>query len=213
MTPAVTARMLEHSKEHSPREQHAEVHDGGSEPLSEHQQFSNRILNIGFVTGLVLAVLCLLMASFYMYRYLNSVDILFDDLAKGSMQGVVRTDLAYLLIQGRLIAARFSLLSCGVLTGLSLALIGFCLFLVGAKGDIIARGEAQHAKIVISRLAPGVFVIICAMLLIGVCTTNRIKFDIGFDTRIDVPNSPNNEYRDLNQKNYQLPSEKTDQKP
>jgi len=144
---------------------------------SQGYAFTPRVLDVGFFAALILAALCFFMASFYLYKYLASVDSLFNDLARDSSSGILRVDIANLLIHGRLVAARFSLLSCGILTGLSLGLIGFCLFLVGAKGDIQASAEARGATITFNRLAPGVLVLICAALLIGVCATHQVTFE------------------------------------
>lgn len=181
-------------------------------PALESREFSHRILNIGFLTGLVLAMLCFVAASAYMFRYLSSVDSLFNDLFKAASQGTVNLDMADLLIHGRLVAAKFSLLSCGILTGLSLGLIGFCLFLVGAKGEIDARAETPSAKVALTRLAPGALVLLCAAILIGVCATHEVSFE----TEIDG-NKTAGKTSSVNpgggSKTDDLPSEKTDQRP
>lgn len=142
-----------------------------------HRGFSRGMLNVGFLTGLTLAIACFVLASLYMFRYLNSADSLFNDIAKATTQSKPNLDAIVLLIQGRLVAARFSLLSCGILTGLSLGLIGFCLFLVGATGEMDAQAEVPNARIAISRLAPGALVLLCATILIGVCATHPVTFE------------------------------------
>lgn len=135
------------------------------------------MLNIGFVAALALAALCFGTASYYMYLYLSHTDIFLTNLARDSVSGKLSAETIDLLVYGRLVASRFTLLSCGVLAGLALGLIGFCLFLVGAKGEIEAEGEGQLAKLRLVHLAPGAFVLFCAMVLIGVCVTHQVSFD------------------------------------
>lgn len=136
------------------------------------------ILNAGFIAALILAAVCFLTASLYMYRYLNSTDSMVSELLgkSGPLVGA-QLDTIDLAIQARLMAARFSLLSCGVLAGLSFGLIGFCLFLVGAKGEISATAEMSNVKISLMRMAPGVFVLACATTLIALSVTHSMSLE------------------------------------
>ncbi len=210
-TPTSTSRTFSASA-HSVAEQHAEPHspDWHSHALPKPREvFSRTILNIGFLIGMGLAISCFAVASLYLYKYLNGVDSLFSELTKASMQNSIRVDVLDLLIHGKLVAARFSLLSCGILTGLALCFIGFCLFLIGAKGEITAQGEAQHTKLMLSRLAPGAFVMFCATVLIAVCATHAVSFD----TRLGNSPPQSGDQGLDGRPSYQLPSEKTDPKP
>lgn len=169
---------------------------------------SQRIVNIGFFAGLALAALSFLLALLYMHSYLSSVNSIFNDLVRGSYQGAAQLEVANLLIHGRLIAARFSLLSCGILTGFSLGFIGFCLFLVGARGDIEGTAETHGVKVTLSRLAPGALVLLCASVLIGICATHNITFG----AEISGPHAPRTDQRGFGG-DYRLPSEQTDPNP
>jgi hypothetical protein len=120
---------------------------------------------------------CFFTASFYMYLFLSHTDTFLSNLLDKAANGLMKKETVDLLIYGRLVSSRLALLSCGVLAGLSLGLVGFCLFLVGAKGEIEATGENQLAKLHLTRLAPGALVLFCSVVLIGVCVTHKVKFD------------------------------------
>jgi len=163
--------------------------------------FSPVVLNIGFLAALALAVLCFVTASIYLFQYLHSTEAFVTELAGGRLNSAP-PELVDLLIHARIIAARFSLLSCGILAGLSLALLGFCLFLVGAKGEVGAEASAQNAKLTISKAAPGVVIMIIAILLIGFCVTTKIDFEA--DIPVNRPSSGST---------HDYPNPHTDKKP
>jgi len=76
---------------------------------------------------------------------------------------------------GRLMLVKMTLLSCGVFVGLAMIGLGFSLFLIGVRGelDLVARKEGFLIKI--SRLAPGLFVLLCAAVLIAICVTYQFS--------------------------------------
>lgn len=137
--------------------------------------FSQKILNVGFAAALVLAAMCLAMGAFYLYTFLRSTNAGIDQVL-GNMVSRVPGDVLYMSINGRLVMARVALMSCGIFVGMSFGFLGFALFLVGAKGEINAAGSFESYSVKIARMSPGVFVLLCATVLIGVCVSRSTPF-------------------------------------
>jgi hypothetical protein len=138
---------------------------------NQRQPFSRRILEVGFVFGLVLSGLCLILSGVYLFRYLdltsNAIDISI---------GKAQTDPAVtqIAISARLAIAKYSLCSCGIVSGLAFGFLGFALFLIGIRTDMDVESSHNGSMIHLARIAPGTFVILCASLLIGVSVTHQI---------------------------------------
>jgi hypothetical protein len=90
-------------------------------------------------------------------------------------------------INGRLVMARVALLSCGVFTGMSFGFLGFALFLLGIKKEINADAQYENFQVKLARMSPGVFIILIAAILIGVCVTHSTPFT--YET-IKIPVKP-----------------------
>jgi hypothetical protein len=147
----------------------------GNPPTNGAQNFSQRVIDVGFFIALFLAGTGFAVAAFYLNAYLKGT----QDILKSVADNPHLTDVGLsLLIQAKIVASKDSLLSCGVLTGISTTLIGFCLFLIGAKGNINATGQTGQNTLTLSGLAPGVFVIFCATCLIGVSVTHNVSLDL-----------------------------------
>lgn len=149
------------------------------------------VLNTGFITGLLLAGFCLLLSAYYMINFQNLSSaginqVVEKTMVKGSPDlptAHAFTGNDYQMIRIALATnmyiARILLLSCGIFVGMAFGFMGFSLFLVGVKGDIDASlSAADKYKLQVARLSPGLFVILCATILIGMCATKSLPVDM-----------------------------------
>jgi hypothetical protein len=79
-------------------------------------------------------------------------------------------------IVARMMVAKMCLISCGIHVGMSFGFLGFALFLLGVKGEMDVNAKSEGYQVKIARISPGVFVILCAAILIGVCVTQKMEF-------------------------------------
>jgi hypothetical protein len=134
---------------------------------------TSHVLLWSFVTAVVLAIAGFVVVAVYLFLYLNHAFTAFspetmDQLSKmdyGSMQSI---------IVARSGLWKFILQSCGVIAGVAFGFLGFALFLLGAKGDMDASFDDSQHKVQLSRMAPGSFVILIAVILIGICCYQRV---------------------------------------
>ncbi len=151
-----------------------------TETIKLSSPFTKNVLNIGFLFGLFLAACCLGLSGYYLHTYLQrNADSVVGVLH--AAQGMQGPDLDY-AVSANLIIAGFALSSCGISLAMSFGFLGFCLFLIGVGGEMEVSGEQPNgAKINLSRMAPGVFVILCATLLAMVCVTRRPSLTLDTD--------------------------------
>ncbi|MDB5141087.1 MAG: hypothetical protein JWR12_3003 [Mucilaginibacter sp.] len=162
---------------------------------SQQNAFPVWVMNTGFITGLVLAGLCLILAAYYMIKFQNLTSEGINQVVNHTMankpvaSGLTPTANAqdYQMIRVALATnmyiARVLLLSCGIFTGLAFGFMGFSLFLIGIKGSIDATlSSGEKYKLQVARLSPGLFVILCASILIGVCATRSLPVDMNQST-------------------------------
>lgn len=130
-------------------------------------------LNAGFVFALVLAAGCLLLSALYLFTFLRSTGVGIEPLADN-----LRTQPGALevIINGRLVMTRLSLLSCGIFVGIAFGFLGFGLCLLGVKESIDVDMESQSYKARFVRMSPGVLIIVCSSLLTGFCATRETPF-------------------------------------
>lgn len=140
---------------------------------------SRKLLSVGFVFALVLAVICLSLSLFYLFQYLNSANTGITQVLDKVAAQQIKLEVGQLevLINGRLVMARLGLLSCGVLAGVAFGFLGFALFLLGIKETMDVSFEADSYKANAARMSPGVFLIVVAAVLIGVCATRETPFN------------------------------------
>ena len=135
--------------------------------------FPQVLLNVGFICALLVAAACLVFSSWYLFTFLGATNAGIESLLQTALRdpntspGVIQ-----LSILARTAMARFALLSCGVSVGMSFGFLGFALFLLGIKGEMDVSARHEDNRIKIARMAPGVFVILCATVLIGVCAAS-----------------------------------------
>lgn len=165
--------------------------------------FSTRILNSGFIVGLILAGICLLMSGYYMIKFQSLTSSAVNDVISHTMSvknGRIDIDTAkeqYAMIRLALsihmYIARVLLLSCGIFTGLAFGFLGFSLFLIGVKGNVDVDLNAQDRyKMQVARLSPGLFVILCSAVLIILCATRSLPVSFsnnksGEDNIFNIP--------------------------
>ncbi|TGD59017.1 hypothetical protein [Flavobacterium humi] len=149
------------------------------------------VLNTGFITGLLLAGFCLLLSAYYMINFQNLSSAGINQVVERTMAtGSPNLPTAHTLtgndyqmvrvaLATNMYIARILLLSCGIFVGMAFGFMGFSLFLVGVKGDIDASLSATDKyKLQVARLSPGLFVILCATILIGMCATKSLPVDM-----------------------------------
>lgn len=177
-----------------------EVLSDGKLAKSDHDQpvitsrgalFPQQLLNVGFCVALVLAGTCFITAALYLNEFLSGTNQGVEDLiAKATSVGsTLSSGTLEVAINARLVIARIALLSCGVFIGMSFGFLGFALFLMGLKDEMNVSGRYESYYIKLGRLSPGVFVILCATVLIGICATRSTPFS--YDHEV-VPARVNN---------------------
>lgn len=142
--------------------------------------FSPLVLNIGFITALVLAALSFLAGAGYLFWFLRATSGALETLF-GTVSGA--STALEMAVSARLVLARIGLASCGVFVGMAFGFLGFALFLIGVRGDMEARAQYDSAQVRLVRLSPGVFVVVLAVVLIGLCITRPNEFHYK-DTRV-----------------------------
>lgn len=138
--------------------------------------FSRWVLNLGFIAGLLLAGGCLALSAVYLYGFLSSTNAAIETFLARAATTEATDRLLELAINARMVMARLALLSCGAFVGMSFGFLGFALFLLGIKGEMEVQGRYEGAEVKISRMAPGILIILCAAILIGVCATRSTPF-------------------------------------
>jgi hypothetical protein len=130
-----------------------------------------KLFKLGYYLGLAAFFICLLASLAAILLFLKSTYFWVDTLSVGQeLVGKVE------LLNARLVMARIALLSCGLLAGLSFGFLGFSLFLIGVDGESDVSGEHSDYKITLSKVSPGIIVLLAATILIGVCATRETPF-------------------------------------
>lgn len=82
---------------------------------------------------------------------------------------------------------RLQFLSTAIFVGMCFGFLGFALFLIQAEGDTDAEVSVGDYKLKFARLSPGLFVIVCATVIIVVAVTFRIKFSTETEQYVGAP--------------------------
>lgn len=130
-------------------------------------------LDNGFKVAVSIASICLLSGAAYLFYFTIATNQSMVALANGEHDSLTALQLG---LHGRAVTARLVLLSCGVFVGMSFGFLGFALFLLGVRGAIEAKVESESYQIHLSRLSPGVFVILVSAVLVGFCATRKVDF-------------------------------------
>jgi hypothetical protein len=138
---------------------------------NSNRKLSAKLIRRGYYAGLIAFFICLLFSLMAILLFLYSTYFWIDTLsASKEIIGNVE------LLNARLVMARIALQSCGLLAGLSFGFLGFSLFLIGIDGESDVSGEHSNYKITLSRVSPGIIVLLAATILIGVCATRETPF-------------------------------------
>lgn len=124
-----------------------------------------KFLAWGYKAAIVLAILGIIASSTYLFYYLYKSD---------PQQIKLET------MVGFSAERRMVLLSTGIFVAMSFGFLGFALFLIQAKGEIEGSLDYKSAKVNIVRMSPGIFVILCATVIIIFCATFRIDYSAKF---------------------------------
>jgi hypothetical protein len=145
--------------------------------------FAPKLLDIGFATALVLALACLALSGLYLFRFLTIANDGIEHSVQTAITSGATETVQQLAINARIVMALLALLSCGAFVGLAFGFLGFGLFLLGVKGEMDVKGETGAYQLTVARMTPGVFVILCAAILIGICVTRETPFDFSHEQR------------------------------
>ena len=126
---------------------------------------TDNFLRFGYRAGIMLAFIGIIASAIYLFVFISS--------SPEASSFTTNINLIGLSMDMRL---RF--LSTGIFVGMSFGFLGFALFLIQAKGEIDVDAEVKDYKIKIARLSPGLFVILCATIIIIVCATFRVNYSL-----------------------------------
>jgi hypothetical protein len=120
---------------------------------------ATRMLNIGFMAGIVLSVFCLGIAGYYLLSYQH-----YASTALEALNSPVAVEPRNMMLH--MYMSRVLLQSCGLAVGMAFGFLGFSLFLLGVG-------------IQVARISPGAFVMLCSAILVGLCATRNIPAQMG----------------------------------
>lgn len=136
-------------------------------------QFSQKILDRGFIAGLIFCAFAFLALVVYLFCFMLNVG---SSLASANSTGETAIHSQFTLV-AKLMTVKLALLSCGIMAGAALAFLGLSLFLLGIRSvmNVDASGGSFQAKLV--NVAPGTLILLCSTLLIGIVTTREFTID------------------------------------
>ena len=120
-----------------------------------------KFLEWGYKTAIVLSILGLIASSSYLFYFLYK-----------SHPELITLD----TMVGFSAERRMVLLSTAIFIAMSFGFLGFALFLIQAKGEIEGSLDYHNVKVNIARMSPGVFVILCATIIIIFSITFKIEY-------------------------------------
>lgn len=147
----------------------------GAQPL-----MTPRLFATGFIAGLVIAAACLAFAIVQLFNFQHDVHELLTKEAPTTITNNFEAFAASLSAQEAAITARIGLRSVALSLGVGFLFLGFSLFLLGVQGDSDLTGEAKDYKVTLTRLSPGLVVILCASVVVLVSSTQPLLFDIQY---------------------------------
>lgn len=122
-------------------------------------------LKFGYRAGILLAFIGIIASAIYLFVFISTS----PDASSFTNQ---------INLIGLSMDMRLRFLSTAIFVGMSFGFLGFALFLIQAKGDVDLDAETKDYKIKIARLSPGLFVILCATVIIVVCATFRVNYSL-----------------------------------
>lgn len=136
-----------------------------------------KFLEWGYKTSIVLSLLGLILSATYLFYFLY----------KSNPENIKLETMVGFSAERRMV-----LLSTAIFVAMSFGFLGFALFLIQAKGDIEGSLELNNTKVNIARMSPGIFIILCATVIIIVSVTFRVEYKQTPQSSIfSEPNSTN----------------------
>jgi hypothetical protein len=133
---------------------------------------TGRLINLAFIVGILMAIVCLIIAATYLLRYLAY--------ATGALEAINASQGRPEMLMLHMYMSRVLLQSCGLAVGMAFGFLGFSLFLLGVNGSIDASATSGGGLgLQVARLSPGAFVMLCSAILVGICATRDIPASIG----------------------------------
>ena len=142
------------------------------------RRFAAWILLYSFVAAVLLAISGFAVVAVYLFSYLKHAIDTFNAAAIDQLAVLDNARMQSILL-ARAGLWKFILQSCGIISSVAFGFLGFSLFLLGIKGDMDANLDATTHKLSLVRLAPGSFIMFCAMVLIGVCSNTKVQLQFG----------------------------------
>lgn len=137
----------------------------------ESSEIGKKFIAIGYMAGILISLVGLLASAGYLFFFMRL-----------SPDPVSISDTMKLLSVTA--ERRMLLLSTAIFVGMCFGFLGFALFLIQAEGDVNGEVSAGEYKLKLARLSPGLFVILCATVMIIVASTFRIQY-----SRTDIAGS------------------------
>lgn len=125
-----------------------------------------KFLEWGYKTAIILSIIGLIASSSYLFFFLYKSNT--DSIKLETMVGFSAE-------------RRMVLLSTAIFVAMSFGFLGFALFLIQAKGEIEGSLDYKNVKVNIARMSPGVFVILCATIIIIFSVTFRVEYKQSFN--------------------------------
>lgn len=144
-------------------------------------QFPPWLLNTGFLVALVLAAACLAAAGYYLYQFQTSTQNSMQTAITQAIKGKAVSDSGVSMFSNLVLMylTRLQLQSCGIVIGLAFGFLGFALFLLGIQSPMSAAGNTATLSLRLVSISPGVFVLLCSTILIGICITQSMPVELG----------------------------------
>jgi hypothetical protein len=134
-----------------------------NEPPKRTQHPETKFISWGYKTAIVLSLLGMLLSAAYLFVFLLK-----------SHPELIKQD----TMTGFSAERRMVLLSTAVFVAMSFGFLGFALFLIQAKGNVDGSFETGNVKVNFTKMSPGLFVILCATVIIIFSITFRINYSV-----------------------------------
>src|SRR5689334_8612480 len=133
------------------------------QPSKRSSSPESKFISWGYKTAIVLSLLGMILSAAYLFTFLLK-----------SHPELIKQD----TMTGFSAERRMVLLSTAVFVAMSFGFLGFALFLIQAKGNVDGSFESGNTKVSFARMSPGLFVILCATVIIIFSMSFRINYSV-----------------------------------
>jgi len=117
---------------------------------------------LGYRAAITLAFLGIILSSIYLFIFIGKSNPTEIKLATAAAYNTERKTVE---------------LSTAIFVAMSFGFLGFGLFLINAKGDVDGKANlGEHIQVSFTKLSPGLFVILCATVIIIFAITHDIEY-------------------------------------